>query len=287
MFAKLLKHEWRANSKLLGGLTLAALGVGVLATVLLRVMMNYGDLLSESKNPFMNLLMIGMGLSLLFSLVSLCLYAVGVQLILLYRFYKHKFSDEGYLTFTLPVTTTQIFWSSLVNMLIWMAISLVTMVAVIFLVILFGTATTGLINTDVFRGIGRLLDLLGMMDWQMMMEEVFGPAAGASMVCYVLQLLVSPFYALIVPMACITVGAVIAKKHKILASIGVYYGLNMVVSFANSMTGMMPSVFMSSNAGSGQYLFLMALLELMLTVGITAGGYFVTTYLMKHKLNLA
>ncbi len=286
MFAKLLKHEWRSNSKLLGGLTLAALGVGLLATILLRVMYNYGEALSDSPNVFLNLLVIGMGLGLLFSFVALCLYAVAVQVMLLFRFYKHKFSDEGYLTFTLPVSTTQIFWSSLVNMLIWMVISLVTVFAVIFLVILFGTATTGLINGNVFRVIEEIFELLGLLDWEMLMAEVFGPMGSASAVCYLLLILVSPFYSLIIPMACITIGAVVAKKHKLAAAIGIYYGLNMVVSFVSSLSSILPSFFVMGGGDPMQMMFLTTLLALLLTVGLTLGGYFVTTYLMKHKLNL-
>ncbi len=288
MFAKLLKHEWKANSKLLGLLTLATLGIGVLATILLRVLVNYGDALGESDNILLNMLMVSMSMGLLFALVALCLYAVGVQILLLYRFYKHKFTDEGYLTFTLPVSVPQIFWSSFVNMIIWLVISVVTVLAVIFLAILFGTATEGLVNGDIFQVIGEMLDLLSMLDWDMMLEEAFGPVAGASAVCYGLQMLITPFYALIVPMACITVGAVLAKKHKILASIGVYYGLNMVVSIASSMVSLIPSIFYTfheSADGSG-YLLVMSLLSLVLTAGLTVGGYFVTTYLMKHKLNL-
>lgn len=287
MFAKLLKHEWKANSGLLGLLTLAALGIGVLGAMVLRVLVNYGQALSESENVLLNMLLVSLSMSLLFIFVALCLYAVGVQFILLYRFYKHKFTDEGYLTFTLPVSVNQIFWSSFVNMAIWLAISLVTVFAVIFLVILFGTAKEGLVNKDIFQILEQLRMWIDMVDWGSM-AEALGAGYHVAGGLYLLQLLLSPFYALIVPMACITVGAVLAKKHKILAAVGVYYGLNMVVSIASSMMTVIPSIFFTFNPnsdGSG-YFLTVTLLSFLLTAGLTVGGYFVTTYLMKHKLNL-
>ena len=36
---------------------------------------------------------------------------------------------------------------------------------------------------------------------------------------------------------CITIGATVAKKHKVLAAIGIYYLINMGVSFAVSFVG--------------------------------------------------
>ncbi len=287
MFAKLLKHEWKANSGLRGLVTLAALGSGGLGTMVLRVRVNYGEALGNSENVLLNMLLVSLSMGLLFALVALCLYAVGVQFILLYRFYKHKFTDEGYLTFTLPVSVTQIFWSSFVNMVIWLAISLVTVFTVIFLVILFGTAEQGLVNTEIFQIVEQILTWISIADWESM-AEVFGPGYDVAGIFYLLQMLITPFYALIVPMACITVGAVLAKKHKILAAVGVYYGLNMVVSIASSMMTMIPSIFFTFNPnsdGSG-YFLTVTLLSFLLTAGITVGGYFVTTYLMKHKLNL-
>ena len=172
MFSRLLKHEWRANAGLLGMLSLAAFGIGVLATAVLRILMSTsGALWWETEKGLGVALVIALCMFLFFSVVALSVYAIAVQVILLYRFYKNKFTDEGYLTFTLPVKTSHIFWSSFLNMLIWLGISILVVFSVVFLAVLFGTAEHGLINTDVFDAMKDLLEFFRVIDWQLLLQE--------------------------------------------------------------------------------------------------------------------
>jgi hypothetical protein len=95
MFSRLLKHEWRASAPLLGLLSLAAGGIGILATVVLRILVNYAGDLFWKIEGFGTVIVVALGMFLFFSAVALCVYAVAVQFILLYRFYKNKYTDEG------------------------------------------------------------------------------------------------------------------------------------------------------------------------------------------------
>jgi hypothetical protein len=284
MFSRLLKHEWKANAGLLGLLSLAAAGIGVLATVVLRILVNTsGSLWWEVEEGLGVILVVALGMFLLFAVVALSVYAIAVQVILLYRFYKNKFTDEGYLTFTLPVKPTQIFWSSFLNMLIWLVISALVVFAVVFLAVLFGTAEHGLVNTDVFDAMKELLELVWENDWQMLLQEQYSIPY---LVVLGLTFLVTPFYALILPMACITAGAVLAKKHKILASFGVYYVVNFVVGIITSVASVAPTILMmNSSEPEGYYLMSLAI-QLVISLALTLGAYFFTIHVMKRKLNL-
>jgi hypothetical protein len=284
MFSRLLKHEWKANAGLLGLLSLAAAGIGVLATVVLRILVNTsGSLWWEAEEGLGVILVVALGMFLLFAVVALSVYAIAVQVILLYRFYKNKFTDEGYLTFTLPVKPTQIFWSSFLNMLIWLVISALVVFAVVFLAVLFGTAEHGLVNTDVFDAMKELLELVWEIDWQMLLQEQYSIPY---LVVLGLTFLVTPFYALILPMACITAGAVLAKKHKILASFGVYYVVNFVVGIITSVASVAPTILMmNSSEPEGYYLMSLAI-QLVISLALTLGAYFFTIHVMKRKLNL-
>lgn len=286
MFSKLLKHEWRANRGLMGLLSLAALGIGIMAAIVLRVLVNYGGEMLSSDDIALELSAMGMFAMLFFSAVALCVYAVAVQFVLLYRFYKNKFTDEGYLTFTLPVKTWQIYWSSLLNMLLWMVISLAVIAVVVSLVVLIGTATDGFINTDIFATLDELSYYLGQMDMDEVLQWEPLDSYMAAGVLQLIQMLIAPFYGLIVPMACITMGAVLAKKHKILASFGIYYAVNFVVGIVSSVATMVPSVLFLGTADMGPYMVTTAAIELVITLGLSLGGYFTTLALMKHKLNL-
>ena len=283
MFSRLLKHEWRASAPLLGLLSLAAGGIGILATVVLRILVNYAGDLFWKIEGFGTVIVVALGMFLFFSAVALCVYAVAVQFILLYRFYKNKYTDEGYLTFTLPVKTTHIFWSSVLTMLIWLAISIAVVLTVAFLALLFGTAEQGLVNMDIFDGIRESLRFLFGMDW----SEIFSYKLSVPYALVLgLTALTAPFCGLFVPMACITAGAVLAKKHKILASFGVYYVVNFAVGIITSVVSVVPTILVMRSADAEAAYLISSGIQLVITLALTIGAYFFTIHVMQKKLNL-
>lgn len=286
MFSRLLKHEWKANAGLLGILSLAIFGIGIAATVVLRVLVNHEgklDLFGADASALEVLATAAMGMFLFFSIIALSVYVIAVMFILLYRFYKNKFTDEGYLTFTLPVKTSEIFWSSFVNMLLWLLIAGAVVAAIVCMAVLFGTGTDSLINTDMFQYVAEIFEAFREVTWADIFNEgehvIYAVLMG-------LQMLVTPFYALMIPMCCITMGAVLAKKHKILASFGMFYAVNFVVGIITSVATVVPSLFMLSSGNEQLYLLLSSGIEVLITLTLTVSSYFLTIHLMKHKLNL-
>lgn len=285
MFSKLLKHEWKANWGLMSVLALAVIGAALVGIIALRVLVNYGDMISESES-FLVLLLFPLGMLVFASFVSLVIYVVAVSYVLLFRFYKNKFTDEGYLTFTLPVNSHQIFLSSALNMLIWWVISIVLMVILFACMILFGTATDGLVNMDMIRSFKNMEYV-----WEAL-GEIFGQILGDSYgVLGLVTVVVTPVYSVVLWMTCITLGAVVAKKHKILAAIGISYGANIVLNIVSSVVSVLPSLILIGNPNPGEaemqaYFTLSSVVQLVLLAGVAVGGYFLSTHLMKHKLNL-
>ena len=284
MFAKLLKYEWKANANLLWILSACALGVGLLGAGILRGityvedhMMN--DVLGTLASSSLSMLMV-------FVVISLGVYALAVQFINIWRFYKNKFTDEGYLTFTLPVTSHQVFLSSFLVILAWMAISVAVLVISGGLMLLIGLNAP---LKEVFQVLGKLFSSLG--EALMYIEQGGMPGVVTFLVLCCLTVVVTPVYAIVLLMTSITLGCVLAKKHKILATIGMYYAINMAVNIVSSIVNLVPTILMvSSSFNHGeryfQFLSLTVGLSLVLQVGLAIGGYFWSTYLMKHKLNL-
>ncbi len=273
MFAKLLKHEWKSSWGVLSVLTLSAAGVGVLGAILLAVLNNF-DYDSLDYQPFLSLVVFGIVMTLGLCMIALGVYLVAVQIILLYRFYKNKFTDEGYLTFTLPVKTEHIYWSSILNMLIWTVLSSLTVLAVVILAVLVGVGDWNAL-VEILEGFEMLLSILE-----------FYPG---TQVLSVLTILVSVACGLALPLACIAGGAVLAKKHKILAAFGVYYAVNFILGIVSSVISFMPTVFLmagSPNMSADAYMNLSMGLTTLLMAGLTVASYFITIHLMKHKLNL-
>ena len=250
MFAKLLKNEWRANALTLGILNLAVLGLGLLGGFILRGLLTSGSDVSDLTG-------LGMTLSLVFIFLAMfgCVAAVGI--ILLIHFYRTKFTDQGYLTFTLPVKNTQVYFASLVHMLIWTAIGIV---ALLLAFLLFGV--TGTVGTD--------LPLRWIL--QQLQESFSGiELPDGYWLTTILGIVVGVLYSVVITTTCLTVGATVAKKRKVLVAFAIYYGLTYVISFIDNLM---------STTFDGNWATI--ILELVLAVA----GCFVTTRLLTKKLNL-
>ena len=80
-------------------------------------------------------------------LVIILVYFIGAaffilsSLLIYIRFYKHFFSDEGYLTFTLPVKRRTLFTSKVLNGVIWQALTVVVVIASVIIMYLFVPST--------------------------------------------------------------------------------------------------------------------------------------------------
>ena len=281
MFSKLLKHEWKANAGLLGILSLCALGVGLLGAGVLRAI----EYVSQHmlNDQMAAIATSGLGSIMVFVVIALAAYALAVQFINIWRFYKNKFTDEGYLTFTLPVTPHQIFLSSFLVILAWLAISVVVLLISGTLMLFIGL---GAPSKEFWKELLYVFDNLGEA-----LAQIDMPGVKSFLLLSVAQVFVTPVYAIVLLMTSITLGCVLAKKHKILATIGMYYIINMVVNVISSVLTIVPTFMMIGSAmeGAEDYFSHLALamgLTLLLQIGLCLVGYFWSTHLMKHKLNL-
>ena len=271
MFAKLLKHEWKATSKLLGTLSLGALGLGLLgAAVLQGIQYSTSKLAVETGASFLLTICTLMLMGLYFALIA---YVLGTQIYLIYRFYKTRFTDQGYLTFTLPVSTRSVILSAYVNTLIWMAITIVTVaVAVVLAVVLGRLGSTDL--ADMWERVRLVFEVA---------QDDFG---GAFIAVSVLGGLLSIASGVMIVMASVTAGAVAAKKHKILAAIGIYYGQGLVLGMLTSAVQVFVT-FISFSSDFNMTTYILAYSLVYVIQGAWGlGAYFLTKRLADKKLNL-
>lgn len=267
MFGKLMKHEWRSTAPTQGILALAAFGAAVLAGIMLRLLFGAEEQLPDALTA-------SLAASMGFMLLAMVGCVAAMSILLLVRFYKHKFTDEGYLTFTLPANSHQIFLSSALNMLIWTAIATAVVLLGFFTFLQIGLSGELPFDPEDLNMIGQELDDLGFKD-----------AMG-------LQFLISLPYSVVMTMTCITVGAVIAKKHKILAAFGIYYGISYLSGIFSSilsavLTGsIMNTPFDSVEAEIAAMSNMITTASILWEVALMIGGYLLSTHLMKKKLNL-
>lgn len=274
MFAKLLKHEWRSTREMLGILCLISLGASLLG----GLTMCYLFYVSSHDGGGSEALKI---LSVLFMIAAMiALAVVGVAAVVVYmgRFYKSRFTDEGYLTSTLPVNTHQNLLASLVNTAIGMV--LITLViclsGCLWMVIAFA-GVEGFYQT-VWEHFPELWEKF----WSLVQThagEIPWGVVARGMLCA----LTGAINSLVMLMLAVTVGSLIAKKHKILAAVAVFYGIHVLISIATAFL-MSATVALSGGALAAMsgYFGRTALLM----TALSLGGYFLMYWLVDRKLNL-
>ncbi|MFQ9411743.1 MAG: hypothetical protein ACLR1T_12790 [Evtepia gabavorous] len=115
MLRKLLKHEFRATARVMIPLYLITVLLAVLtrATALWAEMVTFDGMLGR------NFLALLSGIIIFgFVLALIATFVVAVILAIL-RFRSNLMADEGYVMFTLPVSTHTLVWSKLIVSAVW------------------------------------------------------------------------------------------------------------------------------------------------------------------------
>ena len=273
MFTKLLKHEWRATRGMLGTLCLVCLGASLLGGGTMRYLItaSYADAQHHAIVVLNVLAMIA-------AIIAVAVTGVAALFLLIGRFYKSRFTDEGYLTFTLPVNTHQNLLASMANTAIGMVI--------IFFVICAALAVWMLIGFSAIPGFyERVREVLPEV-WAEICKELRRVETSEIFRCIALLLvnvLTGAACALVTLMLSVTIGSILAKKHKILAAVGVYYGINMLISMTCSATLAMQAF---SGSEGAQMVFRVFTSSAVMTTVVAVAGYFLMYWLVDRKLNL-
>ena len=116
MFAKLLKYEWRATRGSLGTLCLVNLAASLLGGLTMRYLV-WASSAQGSENQFLVVISV---LAMIGAIIVVAVSGVAALILLIGRFYKSRFTDEGYLTFNLPVSVHQNLLASMTNTILGM-----------------------------------------------------------------------------------------------------------------------------------------------------------------------
>ncbi len=286
MLKQLLKYEFKATKRLYFGLYLAL----ALLSVVLGVTFRQEHALAHSTS-FQNLQVILMivYVSVILAIAVLC-FVNTIQ-----RFYQNLLGREGYLMHTLPVTETQLILSKLLTSMVWVLCSGLVGVVCITVMVSIGVLDAEVLGTLSWDRWKQL--------WQMLYEEI-GPEFWVAMVWTILINL-ARLASLIL---CVYAACMIAhqfKKHTMVAGILAFIGLNVVenqidkllgtndaalfvdvtyklVDVSNGSEGAPVMHYMTAAFGQGAS----CLFCFVFTAAIAAVYFFLTRWLMKHKLNL-
>lgn len=288
MLGKLIKHDFRALSRTLFPLQVGILGGGLVATLFFTINMRLSALPAEAISTPVRAILTGIT-SMLMVIIGLCIAASALVTLLLVciHFYRNLMSGQGYLTFTLPVTTGRIIWSKLITGMIWVAVNAVVIVITGLIFAVFGTASSGIMNP-------KTLDFLREGFSAFMTLVSYAPVSVSliileGIVCVVVSLAASLLQAYL----SIAIGGR-ATKHRLLASVGMYIalsmGMNTVTTFLMLFGAFWPGLAALTVATTEVLTVRLVHISLiggsLLNAAFAALFFLFTQRLLKHKLNL-
>lgn len=263
MFSKLLKYDFKSVKRFGLPLVFIALALSLLGGV------NgffFAKALSSENANFISIISV---LTFMLIIYAVVICASITAIFVYVDFYKSLCTDQGYLTFTLPVSSTSLLNSKIVNSLIWLLISTVTMGVCLF-VILSGVKL-GLPPSDPSipsDGIGAIISMFDITD------------AVLGIVTMVLYALNSQMLIFMV----IFFASVISNRYKAITAIALVLATNVAYSIVYSIISAIISTVMMGAGDAATTLTYSIFIILLVASGI--GYYIATKHMMEKKLNL-
>lgn len=282
MLKKLMKYDFRDQGKTLWPLHLALLLGSVLAGFCLLYYMSSLQKMAEGVMRISAMQVVSIVVMALV-MIALMASAIVTQILVGRQYYNNCFCDEGYLTFTLPVPSSTILLSKLITGALWTLINVLAVFLCCALFLLIG-----------FAGIAEAKEGF----WQLMselksaMEQIgLGGQLVPLIVRYTLMLLIGSFSSMAMLMFVVTMGCQMAKKHKALCIVALYFLLTMVIS---CISGVMSSTItlrymMQETFEAAQFVKSFNLVMLVTTIfSVVLGGvlFYFTDRTVANRLNL-
>lgn len=280
MFGKLLKYDFKYVARIWWMLAVGVLGLSVAASLVFRAIF-----LNINSNGFFAFLSVLGMFFLVVSFIGIFGSLVVTEVLVFVRFYKNFYTDEGYLTFTLPVKRSKLLLSKTLNSIIWFVLhtALILVCVVIFMALGIDSSLSASPLKMIAGFVGSLWDKVG---WWLIVYAVEA---------ILLFVVLSAFTTCLVQL-CITIGAIVAKKQKVLAAVGIYYLVNTVLStvgsiclvvFLSGLEGFTVLLGGLSALAANAAIALVLLIAILASLLVVLIVYFMTLGRIERKLNLA
>ncbi len=274
MLGKLIAHEFKTLAKptlIILGIMLIAGIAGILSFSLLWGFMDMSatsyrsSLVTSGTMTALTLLSLFLGFLVWASVVALFIY-------LIVRFYRTMFTDEGYLTLTLPVSTAALVGAK------YLVACILMVAAVVIATILYGT---------------MLLPIEDLGSWDYIVNSLFALMGGTyglmtsvhagSIFFGMLSMVFTIAYQLALAFFTLALGAWWARRHKLAVAVALFLGITWALSLVFSVI----SVLILSAASAGTTAALVSsVIQLLVNGAVAAGAFLGTVFVIKHKVDL-
>lgn len=217
MLKKLLRYDFKS--------VLRYWWIAAVSTLGLAIIGGWSISVFENQKELPEMLYVVATLAAIIAVLGGVAFSILTVILLFSRFYKNFFTDEGYLTFTLPVTR-----SSLLNSKLITSVSTVLMTGFVIAFDVLLALCIGF-HEEVF--VKEFWEELGKA-----ISEYFNDY-GIYAVISILEFIVSSILTVVISVlfatCCITIASIIAKKAKVITAIAIYYVANSTVIFGLTM----------------------------------------------------
>lgn len=271
MFGKLMKYEMRYLIRIFAPMWAAVLALCVLSRLTLKPNMD-GMMYVEGSEAILPVIIV---MLTVFAIITMMIVATVV---LLQRFYKGMYGDEGYLMFTLPVTSGSLIHSkALTAMIMMLGTELLTFAGVMIMVS--------------YPQIWNEIDLTFNEMFQMLLEmnhltsTEFAFLAAWVVIAGLLQIAQGIYTVYLA----ISIGQ-LWKKHPVAGAIIAYYLITLILSFAIGGFGMTKQgaipEFFAADLNYGAALAATLIVTTLYSIAVIVISSLVTKLIMDKKLNL-
>ncbi len=299
MFGKLLKYDMRAIGRSFWIIALSMLGISVAGGAAMRFINEYSSNTASDLPGIFALIYVGAILFLIICFSALILSLTVTEILLIARFYKNFFTDEGYLTFTLPVTRRQLLFSKFLNALIWLSLHALLLIASFAILITIGIVGVDMSASPFFFTVTFFGTTLSV-TFSEFMSQLWN-TLGGWLIVFAIEILLLALSAIVYMVTVIyfafTLGSVCAKKNKILASIGIWYLISMIVYIIFFILlifgiiacgiGLIPMLSVATPGTVAAVIALLIALVITAIVTLSTIFYHITLDKLERRLNLA
>lgn len=272
MFGKLMKYEMRYLIRIFAPMWVIVLALCTFSRLTIRPDLD-GMMYMEGIQALLPVLAIMLAVTAIITMM------IVATVVLLQRFYKGMYGDEGYLMFTLPVTTGSLIHSKALSAVVMMVVSaLVTWIGVLIMVS--------------YPQIWGELD----MNWSEMFQMVLemNGLSGLEPVALAFWVVIAGVMSMVQGIYLIYFAISIGqlwKKHPVMGAIGAYYVLSLVASFSigglgNTKLENIMNHFVTADLEYGALLAIILIAATLYCLLWTVISFFGTKLILDRKLNI-
>lgn len=217
MLKKLLRYDFKS--------VLRFWWIAALSTVGLALVGGWSWSVFEKDKELPQMLYVVATLAAIVAVLGGIAFAIMTVILLFSRFYKNFFTDEGYLTFTLPVKRSSLLNSKLIS-------SVSTLLMTGFVVI---------VDILIALCIAYYEEIFTIEFWKAVRVaieeffEMYGTYGVIMILEYIISAVLTVVISVLFATCCITIASIIAKKAKVITAIAIYYVANSTVVFGLTM----------------------------------------------------